>query len=123
MEKILPDGSVLLLSTDTDAMRRAYEATCVLHRASRREIRTPEMGELRATGRVADRLNTRGVDVVASWEQACHNRERRGTTDGSTSVLARLNHACDRLVTGWPERRPSAAARMRSGRGSRLTRL
>ena len=32
-----------------------------------REIRTPEMGELRATGRVADRLGARGVDIVASW--------------------------------------------------------
>ena len=75
-----------------------------MHRASRREIRTPEMGELRATGRVADRLSARGVDTVASWEQACHNRERRGTTDGSTSHLARLNHTCDRLAGEAAER-------------------
>eukprot|EP00966_Prymnesium_polylepis_P001214 27568-Prymnesium_polylepis.1 len=56
------------------------------------------MGELRGATAVVDRLATRGVDIVNVWEQAYHNRIRRGTADGRHTVEAHLNHVCDRLA-------------------------
>ena len=43
-------------------------------------------------------MHTRHIDVTPAWEPACHDRQKRGTTDGACRILARLNHACDRLA-------------------------
>ena len=45
-----------------------------------------------------DGYNDRGIDFVATWEQAYHNRGQRQRWDGRTGLLARLNHGCDLLA-------------------------
>ena len=47
---------------------------------------------------IFDDLSARQIDATPAWEAACHVRKKRGTTDGACRVLARLNHACDRLA-------------------------
>ena len=95
----IPSDCVLLPSTDSQGMLRAFDATCCRHKSIRQEVKTPELGELRAARHVINALNARGVDVVTPvYEQAYHDRKKRGTTDGCTGVLARLNYACDLLA-------------------------
>lgn len=94
----IPPGCALLLSTDSDGARQAIEQCCQRHKLARRLVRTPEAGTLQAIDEVFDEMHTRHIDVTAAWEPACHDRKKRGTTDGACRVLARLNHACDRLA-------------------------
>ena len=47
---------------------------------------------------VFDVMYSRNIDVAPAPEPACHDRKKGGTTDGACQVLARLNHACDRLA-------------------------
>ena len=90
---LVPDNSVLLISSDSDAMRRAFDTTCIGSKSSRQEARTPEMGELRAAGYAVDAFNARGVDAVSTWEAAYHDRPKRGTADG------RILHRTPGMVT------------------------
>ena len=95
---MMPNECNVLNSTDSNAMRLTVEAT-IMHEASpRKQARTPEMGELQAAAATIDELNKRGIDALPAWEPAYHNRVKRGTADGRDNILARLNHACDRLA-------------------------
>jgi len=94
----IPDNCALLLSTDSDGARQAIEQCCLKHKLARRAVRTPETGTLRAIDVIFDDLSARQIDATPAWEPACHDRKKRGTTDGACRVLARLNHACDRLA-------------------------
>ena len=49
--------------------------------------------------------NDRGIDFVATWEQAYHNRGQRQRWDGRTGLLARLNHGCDLLAAHHAQHR------------------
>ena len=97
-ESAILSGCAVLLSSDSNGMRRAMASTFDKSASTRREVRTTEVGELRGGAQVVDRLNERRVDLVMAWEQAYHNRVRRGTADARANILARLNHACDRLA-------------------------
>ena len=94
----IPDGAVVVGSTDSDAMRRAFLSTCHRSKSVRDMVRTSEAGVLREQSRVIDGYNDRGIDFAATWEQAYHNRGQRQRWDGRTGLLARLNHGCDLLA-------------------------
>jgi hypothetical protein len=98
VEDIVPNGRNVVTDSDSDGMRQAFNLVSNVIQSPRKEVKRREMGELRGATAVVDRLATRGVDVVNVWEQAYHNRIRRGTADGRHTVEARLNHVCDRLA-------------------------
>ena len=79
-------------------MQLVWERVVSARPTVRREVRTPEMGELRVARDAYRRMQRRGVQVEVSWEPAEHNRLRKGTADGRVRLLARLNMACDLLA-------------------------
>ena len=101
VEALVPDGTHLTISSDNRAVQLVWERVVSARPTVRREVRTPEMGELRVARDAYRRMQRRGVRVEVSWEPAEHNRLRKGTADGgstfwpastwrATCLLARL---------------------------------
>ena len=61
-------------------------------------VHTKEAGELGASAEQVEKLSKRGVNLALAHEEACHNREKRGTTDFAQTRPARQNHGCDLLA-------------------------
>ena len=51
---------------------------------------------------VIARMCTRGFDFALGHEEACHNREQKGRTDGDRHLPARFNHAVDLTALQLP---------------------
>jgi hypothetical protein len=89
----------VLLSSDSLGMLFTFNK--VLFEAeptARAKVRQKEPDLQREVERVIARMCTRGFDFALSHEEACHNRERKGRTDGARHMLARFNHAVDLLA-------------------------
>ena len=95
----LPDNCEALLSWDSLSGLMALKKVCMYSDLTARHgVRTKEAGELGLATLHIQQMCARGVNFAMMHEAACHNREKNGTTDFSSTVTARQNNACDLLA-------------------------
>ena len=86
LNEVAEDNDEAVLSSDSMGTLQTLIKVCMFaNLTARRAVRTKEAGKLGAAAELVVKLSKRGIDLALAHEEACHNREKRGTTDFCTN--------------------------------------
>jgi len=99
LNEVAEDNDEAVLSSDSMGTLQTLIKVCMFaNLTARRAVRTKEAGELGASAEQVEKLSKRGIDLALAHEEACRNREKRGTTDFAQTRTTRQNQGCDLLA-------------------------